>query len=250
MKISLARATSQPIIRGRHYVRMRSLSRSPISPSYRIIAASLLSSLLLAQPLFLPLVPSNRASLDIPTTPSPSAEPPPVASRLIALFFPPSSLSHSFPLSLRLLPSSLYLYFRPARERLARNPPQNKRASRRVAVATAQCASTLPCIFNYRLVTEYSTKLPANTVKKGTRLESARGNAAPETHISFFSIFLDLLSQLSRTWSCETRLRQKLNRAFHGVIVLGAIERNFYEFGETEASSTRTALSFARVEFN
>lgn len=140
-----------------------------------------------------------------------SAEPPPVASRLIALFFFPSSLSHSFPLSLRLLPSSLYLYFRPARERLARNPPQNKRASRRVAVATAQCASTLPCIFNYRLVTEYSTKLPANTVKKERGSRVHKEMQLPR-HISFFFFFLgsSSVSPLSRAWSCETRLRQKL----------------------------------------
>jgi len=134
-----AHATSQPIIRDRHYVRMRALSRSlplPLSLSLSPRSITLLPSSLLAQPLFF---------------------------SSFSLFLSFSSLFLSgFPLIS--YPSRYTCTSGPRetegkRERLARNPPQNKRAPRRVVSRrsrsrAAQRAPTLPCIFNYRLVTE------------------------------------------------------------------------------------------------
>lgn len=152
---------------------MRALSRclplllsSSLPPSLPLTlrSISLLPSSLLAQPLFLPLVPSNRTSLDIPTVRCVGR----AASRCFSAhraFF--SSLSLFLSSSSPFLPPSptlLAILVLPARarerrrERLARNSPQNKRVSRRVASQpqsrSATRAPTLPCIFNYRLVTE------------------------------------------------------------------------------------------------
>lgn len=126
-------------------MRMRSRSRSfflvPPRLSLFLLPQHLSStaSSLLAQPLFLPLVPSNRTSLDIPTVGRAASR---CSSRLIALFFPLFfSLSPHLP---RPIPFSLYLYFRPARERegasgqreILRKINEPRVASPRVAAAT------------------------------------------------------------------------------------------------------------------
>lgn len=194
---------------------------SPLS----LRSISLPSSSLLAQPLFLPLIPSNRTSLDIPTVVSVGAEPPPppplppAASRLIALFFS-LSLSRSPPPLPVPLPSSDPSYPsrytctsgpRGERERLARNPPQNKRPSRRSRSRAARACSRARLPFRVFLTIDSlpspSAKLPADAVRKeraGPRA-ATRKCAPAESSLSLSPVSIPLPFSRSPSLGCARR---------------------------------------------
>lgn len=199
-------------------MRMRSRSRSfflvPPRLSLFLLPQHLSStaSSLLAQPLFLPLVPSNRTSLDIPTVGRAASR---CSSRLIALFFPLFfSLSPHLP---RPIPFSLYLYFRPARERegasgqreILRKINEPRVASPRVAAATRLPFRVFLTIDSHRV--PRLNFLPTLSGRNAAR----RGNATLEPRASLLTIFALASLPLETRTLAKYSLNIEINNASH-----------------------------------
>jgi len=212
---------------------MRSLSRSSLPPS-PLPAASLFCRLLLAQPLFLPPVPSNRTSLSIPTIRRRVGR---AASRCFSAHRAFLSLSLSLFLSLSLPPSPFSLHLPwfypsrytctsgPRRERLARNPPQNKRVPRRVAAVAAQ-RPRLPfrVFLTIDSLPSPSAKLPADTVRKerGSRTHEEMRLLSPGDPASYSSISVGIsFEPRGGEWG---KLRDSLNVGINNTFLRDRLE--------------------------
>lgn len=206
-------------------MRSPSLSFSLSSSRLSLRSISLPSSSLLAQPLFLPLIPSNRTSLDIPTVVSsvPSRRRRrrclPLLLGSSRFFFhslflvppPPPSLSPR--LTRPTLLAILVLPAREERERLARNPPQNKRPSRRSRSRAARACSRARLPFRVFLTIDSlpspSAKLPADAVRKERGPESGHEEMRLPR-----ALFLFLSSRSASLFSISVpRLRARRLRA-------------------------------------